>query len=46
MFKDGKSNARNKTILKMFNLVRVEERARSGFSVVVRAYNEPEILEI
>lgn len=46
IFKGGESDARNKTILKMFNLVGIGERAGSGFPLIVRAckefgYNEP-----
>lgn len=48
MFKGGESNARNKTILKMFNLIGVGERAGSGFPVIVSAckdcgYGDPMI---
>ncbi len=48
MFKGGDSNARNKTILKMFNVVGIGERAGSGFPQIVRAciefgYNQPVI---
>lgn len=48
MFKGGESNARNKTILKMFNLVGIGERAGSGFPQIVRAckefgYKEPDV---
>lgn len=40
MFKGGESNARNKTILKMFNLVGIGERAGSGFPQIVKACRE------
>ena len=51
MFKGGDSNARNKTILKMFNLVGVGERSGSGFPQIVRAcemfnYDTPSISEV
>ena len=50
MFKGGESNARNKTILKMFNLIGVGERAGSGFPLIVSAckefgFDKPNIVE-
>lgn len=46
----GESSARNKTILKMFNLVGVGERAGSGFPLIVSAckefgFDKPNIVE-
>lgn len=40
ILKGGESNARNKTILKMFSLIGIGERAGSGIPLIIRATKE------